>query len=115
MNCREALERLDEFMDGELPAALAAELESHLGSCPSCRSEADTLRSLISCAESLPRSMEPPTDLWPGIKARLKAERSDRSALPFPAFPAPRPRKCVALPYAAAAALVLGIAGSLAG
>jgi hypothetical protein len=76
MNCQELDERLDAWVDGELGAAAAAEVESHLASCTLCRERERRLRQLLAHAASLPRSVTPPRDLWPGIARRVERERS---------------------------------------
>lgn len=111
MNCADVERYLDDFVDGALPAALAAELGSHVASCPSCREAESGLRALLAEAESLDASIEPPRDLWAGIARRIDAEGAGTK--PFPAArPAPRRRRAYAL-LGAAAALAVGIAGAL--
>jgi anti-sigma factor RsiW len=44
VSCREAIEVLDDFIDGIMPAALAAELERHLVGCEPCRAYLATYR-----------------------------------------------------------------------
>lgn len=34
--CAEALERIDEFVDGEIPPAEYADIASHIAACPPC-------------------------------------------------------------------------------
>ena len=46
--CHELLEQLSDYIDGELEAALCAELESHLGECSNCRVMVDTVRRTIT-------------------------------------------------------------------
>jgi len=46
-DCRELLGELCDYVDGELEAALCAELEAHLAECPDCRIMVDTLRRTI--------------------------------------------------------------------
>jgi predicted anti-sigma-YlaC factor YlaD len=76
MTCQELDERLDEWVDGELPAGAAAEVEAHLASCPLCQERERRLRQVLAHAASLPRSVTPPRDLWPGIARRVERERS---------------------------------------
>jgi anti-sigma factor RsiW len=76
MTCQELDERLDEFVDGELPAAAAAEVETHLASCALCQERERRLRQVLAHAASLPRSLTPPRDLWPAIARRVERERS---------------------------------------
>jgi anti-sigma factor RsiW len=45
--CQELLGELSDYVDGELEAALCAELEAHLAECPDCRVMVDTLRKTI--------------------------------------------------------------------
>jgi len=73
MTCRDdsLRARLDDYVDGVLAPAWAAEVERHLESCPACAAEVQALRALLTRAAGLPPSMEPPRDLWRDIAARL--------------------------------------------
>jgi len=75
MTCQELDERLDDWVDGTLVAEATAEVEAHLDSCPDCRKRERRMRQLLAHAASLPRSVTPPRDLWPGIARRLARER----------------------------------------
>lgn len=75
--CRAVRARLDDLVDERLAAADRREVEEHLAACPECRREAAALRRLLTAAGELPRGIEPPRDLWPGI-----AERLDERAAP---------------------------------
>jgi anti-sigma factor RsiW len=76
MTCQELDERLDDFVDGLLPAVAAAEVEAHLLSCALCHERERRLRQVLAHAASLPRSVAPPRDLWPGIARQVEHERS---------------------------------------
>ena len=47
MNCREILNQLSEFLDGELDPALAEALKKHLGACPDCKVVVDTTKKTV--------------------------------------------------------------------
>jgi anti-sigma factor RsiW len=76
MTCQELDERLDDWVDGVLAAGAAAEVEAHLLSCPLCQERERRLRRVLAHAASLPGSVTPPRDLWPGIARRVERERS---------------------------------------
>lgn len=46
--CRDLLGQLSDYVDGELEAALCAELEAHMAECPNCRAMVDTVRKTIT-------------------------------------------------------------------
>ena len=46
MTCRDAIAVLDDFVDGVMPAALAAELARHLDGCEPCRAYLATYRKI---------------------------------------------------------------------
>jgi anti-sigma factor RsiW len=61
--CRELLGQLSDYVDGDLEAALCAELEAHLAGCPDCRVMVDTMRRTITlyrtqAAVDLPSDVE---------------------------------------------------------
>jgi hypothetical protein len=76
MTCHELDARLDDWVDGALPAAERQQVEAHLASCPSCRESERRLRQVLAHAAALPRSASPSRDLWPDIARRLQRERA---------------------------------------
>lgn len=72
--CPDMEERLHDLVDGEIDAAGRAEAERHIESCGACRAEVEAVRALRARAAALPRSIEPASDLWTGIRARLPRE-----------------------------------------
>ena len=99
MTCHELDLRLDEWIDGALAAEAAREVEEHLRGCEACRAEERRLRQLLAHAASLPRSLAPPRDLWPGIAEELAGRSSWLGLLGF---------QPVLLAAAAAVALAVG-------
>ncbi len=68
MNCGEVIRVLNEYLDGELDAALLADLGEHLKKCDDCRVVVDTTRQTIQLycnCEPLP--------LPASVKQRLEA------------------------------------------
>jgi anti-sigma factor RsiW len=66
------MERLSEYLDGELPAAERVALEEHLKTCPDCPAILADLRRVVARAAVMDVPM-PPRDLWPGIARRIGA------------------------------------------
>jgi anti-sigma factor RsiW len=72
--CREKLGQLSDYIDGELEAALCAELEAHLAECPNCRVMVDTVRKTIILYRS-----QSPAELPSDVESRLyKVLKLDR-------------------------------------
>ena len=72
MSCQE--DRLNEYLDTTLDRAASAEVERHLEGCDECRRVVDGLRRVKEGAAALPRSAEPPRDLWPEIRDSLPGQ-----------------------------------------
>jgi anti-sigma factor RsiW len=68
--CRTRLAQLNDYLDGELPAELCAELEAHLADCPDCRVVLDTLGRTVQIIRGL--DLAPPV-LPAHVEARLLA------------------------------------------
>ncbi|HEY6867840.1 MAG TPA: zf-HC2 domain-containing protein [Candidatus Eisenbacteria bacterium] len=104
----EWMDRLSEYLDGELGERDRGALEAHLEGCAEC---ADTLAALRAVAARAARApgIAPAADLWPGIAARLKPRRSP---LRLPSFFSPGWRLSVSAPQLAAAALALVLLSS---
>ncbi len=71
MMCPHMEAALNEYVDGTLTARDRASVEAHLADCAACRAAVAELRSLIAGAGRLPRSINPPRDLWPFIESRI--------------------------------------------
>jgi hypothetical protein len=104
MNCQEMETRLDAWVDGTLSVAETREAEAHLAECERCREEGRRLRTLLAHAATLPRSVSPPRDLWPGIAARIEGQRR---GFPWLRFDAWQPVLAVAAVVVIALAAVL--------
>lgn len=68
-------ERLNGLVDGTLVPAERARVLEHVTTCAQCRGEVERLQGLVARARALPRSIEPPADLWPGIQPHLRVGR----------------------------------------
>ena len=64
--CSELFGQLSDYIDGDLEAAVCAELEAHLAACPDCRVMVDTVRKTIYLYRS-----EAPQELPPDVEERL--------------------------------------------
>ena len=65
-HCQELLDHISDYVDGELEAALCAELEAHLAGCHNCRVMVDTVRKTITLYHS-----QAPAELPSGVEERL--------------------------------------------
>ena len=71
MNCNEARERINDYVDGHMSSSERAVLLAHFAECASCREEEMALRGLLSEARGLERNIMPREDLWKGISERI--------------------------------------------
>ncbi len=85
MDCETVQDQIGAYLDGELPAEAAVELEGHIAGCAICR---EALARQWSLAEMLrdadsERGASAPANLWAAIEARLddRAGRTIRSSV----------------------------------
>lgn len=64
------IDRLSEYIDGELQPDERAAVERHLRMCADCRETVADLRAVVERASSLPDRV-PAADLWPEIEPRI--------------------------------------------
>ncbi len=95
-------QHLDDYLDGNLSADKAQAVEAHLAECAECRAEVEEIRAILEGAAELPRSIEPPRDLWPAIDAGL-------DVLPL----GERTLRSLRAPLAAAAVLLIAISSAV--
>ena len=103
------VDRLSEYVDGDLDAATTRNLETHLATCAECRATRDELRRVVARARRV-GYQSPKHDLWPRIEAEVARKPADAS------IPTIRPRQVTMSVWrlAAAAAIVATLAGGFA-
>ncbi len=70
--CRALIAQLNDYLDGDLPADLCADLEAHLAGCPDCRVMLDTLGQIVQIVHALDVAPPPlPADLEARLLASL--------------------------------------------
>jgi Putative zinc-finger len=76
VNCAEALERMDGWLDGELSPADSAAVARHLEMCPACSGLLANRMALRERLRRVVRSAEPAPELAARIHSRLAADDS---------------------------------------
>jgi mycothiol system anti-sigma-R factor len=76
MNCEEAIELMDGYLDGELDAVTNREIERHLGDCSKCLQAYELQRNLVRAVESCAPYFRAPAELRQSIQSSLRAEIS---------------------------------------
>jgi anti-sigma factor RsiW len=71
--CNQHIEKICDYIDGEIDKSLCAELETHLKECNNCRIMVDTLRqTVVLCREGKPEPL--PSELATRLNNALKAK-----------------------------------------
>lgn len=69
-------EAINDLVDGRLDARDAGRALSHLAECAACSAERDALQSVLAASVNLPKSVLPPTDIWPELKKSLDSRKT---------------------------------------
>ena len=72
-NCEWTRDHLDDYVDGELIAIDARNVESHVQECANCRESLESLQGLLREAAALPKRVQPESDLWPEVASQLES------------------------------------------
>ncbi len=79
VNCKNLLNELCDFLDGELDAATVEDVKQHIGRCEDCRLLVDTTRKTIEIfckSEPVPLPQELRDRLHQALEQRLRGARS---------------------------------------
>jgi anti-sigma factor RsiW len=77
LSCGQVLDRLSDYLDGDLAAPEAARLEEHLRGCDGCARFGGEFRGVV---ESLRRHLFRSQGLPPGFRERLRKALGDEPA-----------------------------------
>jgi anti-sigma factor RsiW len=77
LSCGQVLDRLSDYLDGDLPAPEAARIEEHLRGCDGCARFGGEFRGVV---ESLRHHLARSRTLPPGFRERLRKALSDDPA-----------------------------------
>jgi len=70
-DCRQLLDSLSGYHDGEIPQALCDEIEEHMKNCDNCRIVVDTLGKTISLYQTTSEEITVPDDVRQRLFHRL--------------------------------------------
>ena len=73
-DCKHLLGALSDYVDGELEAALCAELDRHLSECENCRVVVDTLRKTVYLYHATSTPDPVPDEVKERLYKRLRLE-----------------------------------------
>jgi anti-sigma factor (TIGR02949 family) len=79
IDCTTAVQRMWDFLDGELDAARVREIEGHLAACQRCPSHFAFARSLLESIATARAGLEEPGALRSRVLAALQEEGFRRS------------------------------------
>ena len=71
MTCEECQLMLEEYFDGELPQAAAADVSAHVARCAECRTNLSQLETEQQLFLSYDRQLEVRPALWAGVETRV--------------------------------------------
>jgi anti-sigma factor (TIGR02949 family) len=78
-SCRQALSRLDSYIDNELLTESNLEMMQHFERCPDCNREAGERRKLRARVQTAVRDVRVPADLQERVRDRLREARQPHS------------------------------------
>ena len=83
MNCQEARNLMEPYLDGELDLVRSIEIEAHLKACQTCSPSYDGLRSLHSAVSDAALRFQPPAALRNRVRSSIRDEAKvlNRSSL----------------------------------
>lgn len=101
------IDRLSEYIDGELTSAERAEIEDHLATCADCVALVADLRAVVAAAADVDDA-PPANDLWPGIARRIEERGRTPRIVPLESRRAPR-RLSFSIPQLIAASIAIAV------
>ena len=73
---------LDDYVTGELTEDARTLVTEHIEGCEICSAEVESLKNILARAAELPKSIEPPSDAWSGIRQAIERDEEVLHRLP---------------------------------
>ena len=67
---------LDDYVTGDLTEDARVPVAEHIAACDLCRTEIESLQTIVARARELPRSVEPPAEAWTGIRSAITRDEN---------------------------------------
>jgi anti-sigma-K factor RskA len=67
---------LDDYVAGDLSDQARPAVEDHVATCALCSAEVESLKRILTRAAELPKSIDPPTDVWLNIRSAISRDES---------------------------------------
>jgi hypothetical protein len=68
-------DQLNDLIDGRVAAGARSAIEAHLAVCFECSEQHRRLVALLTQARELPEELQPPADLWTGVREHIAPTR----------------------------------------
>jgi anti-sigma factor RsiW len=81
LSCQQTHDLIHGYLDGELDLVKSIEIEKHLGQCPACTQNYESLRGLQSRLRDNSLRFEPPASLEKRLRSALRHEEKPRSPI----------------------------------
>jgi anti-sigma factor RsiW len=81
LSCQQTHELIHGYLDGELDLVKSLEIEKHLGQCPACTQNYESLRGLQSRLRDNSLRFAPPANLEKRLRSSLRHEEKPRSPI----------------------------------
>jgi hypothetical protein len=103
---------LDDYVTGGLDPETSAAVSDHLPGCAVCSAEVEGVRQVLDSTAQLPRSIDPPPEVWANIHSAILQESSDKKPRRSAAQQFFRRRPALTVAAAAAVIAVVSSAGT---
>lgn len=76
ITCRELIDFIADYLDGELPAPMRHEFERHLNVCPACVAYFDSYKQTIQLGKAAMAPTDEPASVPEGLVRAIRAARA---------------------------------------
>lgn len=67
---------LDDYVTGDLPEEARGPVAEHIAACEMCGEELKGLKTILARAADLPKTIDPPAEVWGSIKAAIEKDQA---------------------------------------